>query len=163
MRVRTFLKKTLRIHLGTSQQMPAHPSCVLQWMPLRRYGSVLMPKRETHACSWLRSLPWSAIQLVRIIAQNNSIQHTTIRSALERFVPSCPEISFGRPYNVVVVHGAIVESGCVLDVDSERSSRSQGYLLGRFCRQRYVLTIHFCGCIISEWSLYSFKTKHTPA
>ena len=85
--------------------------------------------------------------LFRIIAQNNSIQHSTIRSNLERFVPSCPVIGFGPPYLVVAVHGAIVESGCVLDVDGGGSCRSQGYVFGSFCRQRYVLTHHFCGCI----------------
>ena len=85
--------------------------------------------------------------LFRIIAQNNCKQHTTIRSALERFVPACPVVGFGRPWFVVVVHDAIVESGGVLDVDCGGSCRSQGYLFGRFFRLRYVLTNHICRCI----------------
>ena len=85
--------------------------------------------------------------LFRIIAQNNSIQHTTIRSALERLVPSCPVVGFGRPYLVDVVHGAIIESGCVL----EAVCRSPGYLFGRLCRH------------VSGSSLYLLRTKHTPA
>ena len=85
--------------------------------------------------------------LFRVIAQNNTIQDTTIRSALERLVPACPVVGFGRPCFVNVVHGAIVESGCVLDADRGGSCRSQGYLFGRFCRQRYVSTNHICGCI----------------
>ena len=42
-----------------------------------------------------------------------------MRSALERFVPACPVIDFGRPWIVVVVRGAIIESGCVLDTAAE--------------------------------------------
>ena len=45
----------------------------------------------------------------------------TMRSTLERFLPSCPVIGFGRPYLVVVVHGAIIVCGCVLGVDGGRS------------------------------------------
>ena len=66
---------------------------------------------------------------------------------LNVFVPSCPVIGFGRPCLVVVVHGAIIESGCVLGVDGGGSCRSQRNLFGRFCRKTYVLTIHICGCI----------------
>ena len=71
--------------------------------------------------------------LFRIITQNNSIQHTTIRSALESVVPSCPVIGFGRPYFDIVVHDTSVESGCVLGADCGGRCRRQG-LLGRFCR-----------------------------
>ena len=74
-------------------------------------------------------------------------EHTTIRSALGRLVPSCPVIGFGRPYLVVVVHSAIIASGWVLGVDGGGICRSQGHLFGRFCRKRYVLTNHICGCI----------------
>ena len=65
-------------------------------------------------------------------------------------------IGFGRPYFVFVVHGAIVESGCVLDFDGDGSCRSQGYLFGRFCRQRYAYAD------VSGSSLYPLRTKHTP-
>ena len=40
---------------------------------------------------------------------------------------------------------AIVEIGHVLHVDCGGSCRSQGYVFGCFCRQRYVLTNHVCG------------------
>ena len=50
-------------------------------------------------------------------------------SALERLVPACPVVGFGRPCFITVVHGAIVESGCVLDVDGGRSCRSVRSLL----------------------------------
>ena len=77
----------------------------------------------------------------------NSIQHATIRSALERFVPSCLVISFGRANFVIVVHDTSVESGCVLGVDGGGSCRRQGYLLGLFSQKRFVLSNHICGCI----------------
>ena len=51
----------------------------------------------------------SAIQFVSGNRAKQSLHQTTIRSALERFIPSCPVIGFGRPYLVVVVHGAIVK------------------------------------------------------
>ena len=56
-------------------------------------------------------------------------------------------IGFDRLYCVTVVRDTSVVSGCVLGVDGGGSCRSQGYLLGRFCRQRYVLAKHTCGCI----------------
>ena len=87
-------------------------------------------------------------KLFRIMAQNNAIQQTTIR-----FVPSCPVIGFGRPYFVVVVHGAIVESGCVLDVDGGGSCRSQAGR-GSSCP-----TIH---ADVSGSSLYSLRTHSGP-
>ena len=83
--------------------MPAHPSCVLQWMLLRRYGNVFVPKTETHACSWRRSLLWSAIQLVSDNRANKTIQHTPIRSALERFFQ--PVL-----WSASVVHGSSLSS-----------------------------------------------------
>ena len=85
--------------------------------------------------------------LFRIITQNSSTQHATIRSALERSIPSCPVIGFDRPYFVIVIHDTSVESGCVLGVDGGGSCRRQGYLLGRFSRKRYVLSNHIRGCI----------------
>ena len=93
------------------------------------------------------------------IAQNNFIQHTTIRSTRERFVPACPVIGFGRPWFVVVVHGAIVESGCVLGVDGGGSCRSQRYLLGRFCRQRCVLANYVSRCIGIVTEVVENKTR----
>ena len=103
-------------------------------MLLRRYGSVFVLQRETHACSWrpLFALV-SDTTFFRIIAQSNSIQHTTISFALERFVPACPVIGFDRSYFVIVVHDTSVEIGYVLHVNwvSVRSL---------LCRQRYILT-----------------------
>ena len=75
------------------------------------------------------------------------IQHATTRSALERFIPSFSVIGFDHLYFVIVVHDTSVESGCVLGVDGGGSCRRQGYLLGRFCRQVYVLANHMYGCI----------------
>ena len=98
--------------------------------------------RKLFASTWAR-----AGSSFRIIAQNSSLQHTTIRSALGRFVPACPAIGFSRPWFVVVVHGAVLESSCVLDVDCGGGCLSQGSLIGRFCWQRFVLTNHTCGCI----------------
>ena len=74
--------------------------------------------------------------LFRIIAQNNSVQHTTIRSALERVTNL-----------VVAVHGAIVEIDSALRVGCGGSCRRQGYVFGCFWRQRYVLSNLLCGCI----------------
>ena len=39
--------------------------------------------------------------------QRYDLQHATIRSALERFIPSCPVIDFDRPYFVIVVHDTV--------------------------------------------------------
>ena len=76
-----------------------------------------------------------------------SVKHASIRSALERFVPSCPVFGFGRSYLVVVVHDTNFESCCVLGVNGGGSCRGLGYLFGCFCQQRYVLTNHIRGCI----------------
>ena len=64
-----------------------------------------------------------------------------------------------RTYFVIVANDTSVESGCVLGVDGGGSGRSQGYLLGRFSRQRYVLAIY---ADESGSSLYSLITKHSP-
>ena len=85
--------------------------------------------------------------LFRKITQNIPIQHATIRSALERFIPSCPVIGSDRPYFVIVVHDTSLGSGCVLGVDGGGSCRRQEYLLGRFSRKRYVLSNHISGCM----------------
>ena len=85
----------------------------------------LLSKKFTHA--WEDALCFGEqYNLFRIIAQNNSTQHTTIRSALKRFVPACPVIGFSRPWLVIVVHGTIVENGYVLDVDGGGGCRNQG-------------------------------------
>ena len=110
-------------------------------MLLRRCDNVFVPKRGTHACSKARSVLGSEIRPV------SDIQHATIRSALERKIPSCPVIGFGRPYSVIFVPDTSVESGCVLGVDGGGSCLRQGYLLGAFSRKRYVLSNHICGCI----------------
>ena len=91
--------------------------------------------------------------LFRIITQNNSVQQTTIRSALERFVLSCPVIGFGRPYLVVVVRDTNVESGCVLGVDSGGRCRSQGDLFGRF------LSAEVC---FDRPKMRMYQDRHSP-
>ena len=43
--------------LGSDQHMPTRLFCVLQWMPLRQCGDVVMTKRDTHACLPAHCLP----------------------------------------------------------------------------------------------------------
>ena len=58
--------------------------------------------------------------------KKKTIQHTKIRSTLERFLPASLVVGLGRPWLVIVIHGTNVESSCVLDVDSGGSCRIKG-------------------------------------
>ena len=80
---------------------------------------------------------WSVqdLHVEKVLAsQNNSVQHTAIRSSLELFVQTCPVIGFARPRLVIVIHGMNVENTCLLDIDSDGSCRSQRCLFGWFRR-----------------------------
>ena len=51
------------------------------------------------------------------------IQHTTVRSALELFVPACLVIGPTQPWFIVVIHGVNVESTSLLGVNSGESGQ----------------------------------------
>ena len=68
--------------------------------------------------------------LFRMISQNNSIQHTTVPSSLELFVPACRVISLTQSWFSFVIHGVYVENTALLSVNSGGSVRSQRCLPG---------------------------------
>ena len=136
--------------------MSAHLFCILQWMPFRQGGRVFVSKRKIHSCSPAHSLPWPVTRLVSHNLLQSSIQHTTVRSTLELFVPACPVIGLTQQWFNVVIHGMNVENSFLVSTAAEAVG-----VKGVCLAPSYILVNHRRECI-GIIAVVVERTKHTP-
>ena len=144
--------------------MPSHLSCVLTMGVVTPMLLLCLCAQERNSRMFISdALCFSkGYDLFRTIVQNNSMQHTTIRSAFESFVPSCPVTGNGRPCLVVVVHDTSDRKWLCpwLSTVAEAVGVKGICSAGSVSRCTRCPTMY---AVVSGSSLCSSRTKHTPA